>query len=144
MTLVKSFKLSMFGLGAALSLSACSGGEISSGTRTLTGRVDVTAYALDNARVVATASNQVYLGAIGQDGRFRITIPKSGTFRLSIANSSRSGLRAISALTFGSNTQVRFDNEPLEVSLGVIRPRGTTSPFTPASKGSDDSSTARH
>jgi hypothetical protein len=76
-------------LAAALSLIGCSGGA---GTRDVTGRLTTQAYPLDNPVIVAESSDhRVWIAHLSQSGAFKLTIPTGVSYRLTLANSTRSG-----------------------------------------------------
>src|SRR5437773_8625142 len=76
-------------LVAFLSLVGCSG---SVGTREVTGRLASGTYGLDNPVVVAESSNhRVFVASVSKNGSFRLTLPPGQAYRMTLANSTRSG-----------------------------------------------------
>ncbi len=65
-------------------------------TRAITGQLSTTAYALDNAVVIARSqSGRQFLGAVQANGSFRVTVPTSESYRLVVANTLKSGAFSI-------------------------------------------------
>jgi hypothetical protein len=78
-SLVAAFAFSAF---AALGCSSTS-------TRTVTGQLTATTFALDNPVVLAEASDsRVFVASIAQDGKFALKLPSNVSYRLSLANST--------------------------------------------------------
>ena len=78
-------------LAAGALLCGCSTAPAGS-TRAVTGQVDTTAYSLDNAKVVAQASDgRRFLSPLDARGTFQISLPVGPSYRLAIANTLADG-----------------------------------------------------
>ena len=144
----KRLLVAVLGLATGFVAPGCSSSQDS--YRTISGQVDAQAYALDNATVVAHASDgKTYLAAIARDGRFSLTLPVGVRQSLAIANHTRQGtLREISLLTWhGSSARTRAIvlSAGAAIDLGAIHPVGATARVRNATTGAttDGSTTAK-
>ncbi len=99
----------------ALALGGCS----SSGTRTVSGQLDLTQMRLQNAQVVAISSGgRVFRAPIAQNGNFSIALPTHASYTIRFANAT--------------NVASRYD---AFATLTAHRPSGATHWFTMTSGG---------
>ncbi len=125
----KRLLVAVLGLATGVVASGCSSSQDS--YRTISGQVDAQAYALDNAAIVAHASDgKTYLAAIARDGRFSLTLPVGVRQSLAIANHTKQGtLREISLLTWhgiSARTRTIMLRAGAAIDLGAIHPVGAT------------------
>jgi hypothetical protein len=137
-----TFRSSLLALSAAAALAGCSTSPVSS-TRSLRGQVDVDAYALDNAKIIAHGSDgRRFFAALDQAGRFAVVLPTGVSYRLAIANTAGDGSsREIAQVGWpdgGSRSHIVKLMGGASVDLGLIRPFSGSS-LAPLSHGSDDS-----
>jgi hypothetical protein len=125
-----------------LLLAAC-GPPPATTQRALDGRVDVDAYALDNAKILAVSdAGRKFVAAIDQRGAFHLVLPTGARYRLTIANTlaDRSS-RVIAVLGWGPVGQRRHAISlaaGAAIDLGLVRPFAGTTLGT-ASSGSGES-----
>jgi hypothetical protein len=130
----------VFGLvgGVMVAAGGCGSGETAS--IHVSGTVDPEARRLTGARAVATAtSGRTYSAAIARSGRFALELPVGTTYRLVIANRTRSGqLRVVGHLVnpsaLGTLHVIAVRREG-ELSLGRLRPAGASGPPAAGSSG---------
>jgi hypothetical protein len=132
-----------WGVAAVCVVVGCSQPN-SVGFRTLSGRVDVSAYPLDNARLVARgADGRTFATPLGRAGEFRLRLPSDIAYGLVIANSASDGsLRAISSLRWhtaaGRASTITPSSGP-EIDLGLVRPASKVASLHSSSNhGGDD------
>jgi len=84
-------------LACSMALAGCVGSfsgtdSSSSAERVVTGKIDASSYNLDNPVVVAESSDhRVWITHVLRDGSFRLQLPTNVAYRLTLANSTRSG-----------------------------------------------------
>jgi len=104
-------------------------------TRAISGQLSTTAYALDNAVVLARSQDgHQYLGAVQADGTFRVTVPTNASYRLVVANTLKAGgFAVVSRVSWSSGlSKVAWARvgTGAAVTLGLVHPvsAGTVAP----------------
>lgn len=137
----------MIPLMALATLGGCS----SSGSRTVSGQLDLTQMRLQNAQVVAISSGgRVFRAPIAQTGSFRISLPEHTRYTIRFANATNVANRYDAFATLTAHRPAGATHwftltSGGAINLGLVSRAGTTAPraaggLSTASDGSGDDS----
>lgn len=114
------------------------------GPSTLTGKVALTSYVLDNPVVIArTTRGTSFVAPVQRDGSFKLVLPTTEHYRVLLASTLRNGsFRAVSEIRWGAEKAAwgSFTKAGSTLDVGLVHPLGTRGVAVKSSGSGSDGS----